>query len=100
MQLVPRCAASEITYGLNPPEKQEDDYGEHDQTDAAGRVVAPLATVRPGRQGAHQEKNENDEKNCSKHDTYVLRVSETVQIGHDVVDLLARETEIGHRRMG
>ena len=47
---------------LYPTRDEEDDQDQHDQAGTTRRVVAPAGAVWPGRQGAEQQQNENDEK--------------------------------------
>src|ERR1051326_2029040 len=61
-----------ISNGLNAPEKQQDHDDDEHQAKASGRVIAPVAAMRPARQSAEQSENHDYEQYCSKHELLLL----------------------------
>lgn len=57
---------------LQPSRHQQDDHDDGDEPDTAARIVAPGAAVWPRRDRAEQEKDEDDEEDCSSHWTPML----------------------------
>src|SRR3954469_1363728 len=51
----------------NPAHEQQQDHDQQDEPDAAAGDVAPLATVRPGGDGADEQKDQHDDQDGSEH---------------------------------
>ena len=45
---------------LDPSRKDEDDHYQQDQSEAAGRVIAPASAMGPGGESTDQEKNKDN----------------------------------------
>src|ERR1051325_4149624 len=52
---------------LNSAGDQQDDDDQQDEAGAAARVVAPSPAIRPGRQRAEQDQNQEDDRYGAKH---------------------------------
>jgi hypothetical protein len=60
---------------LEPSQQQQDDNDNQHDAEPAGRIVAPTATVGPGRKGADEEQDQNDEENGSeRHESSPLKI--------------------------
>jgi len=53
---------------LNSSQKQENNDNDENDTQAPRRHVAPLAAVRPPRQGTYERQDQKDNQDRSKHD--------------------------------
>ena len=52
-----------MTGSLQPSCQHQDDHDDEDEIEAGDWIVAPVAAVRPGRERAEQQKDEDDEEN-------------------------------------
>jgi len=54
-------ALERVNASSNSPKKEKNEHNHQDETETAGRIVSPSATVGPRRKRADQEQNENNE---------------------------------------
>src|SRR5579862_50765 len=71
---------TEIAASLDPSQEQENDNDDENKAEAAGRIVAPVAAVRPSRESADEEKNDDDEEDRSDNGTPMLRELASVDV--------------------
>jgi len=53
------------------PQQQQDEQNQEDQSDSAAGIRPPGLTVAPGRQGANEQKDQDDDQDDS-HDIFLL----------------------------
>jgi hypothetical protein len=53
-------SSAQSTAYSDPAHQDENEEDDDDQTESAGRIVAPAAAVRPGRESTDEDQNQNN----------------------------------------
>jgi hypothetical protein len=67
---------------LNAADQHQDEHNDHDQANAAGRVVAPRRAMPPGGDDADQDQDKDDQQNGSEGHDYLSKVQVNGGVGN------------------